>query len=111
MNTFSKILASAVGTLALSGAALAQYSTPSSSSSTMNSSGGMHGGMSGMKGMHHAPKSMHMMPATVTSVDSKTGVVEADTEGMNLKLHFPPASVADLKAGDKITLHMGFTKP
>ena len=54
--------------------------------------------------------SMHTMPATVSSVDTKTGVVEVNSGGMSLKVHFPPASVADLKAGDKITLHMGFSK-
>ena len=54
--------------------------------------------------------SMHTMPATVSSVDTKTGIVEVDSGGMALKVHFPPATVADLKAGDKITLHMGFSK-
>ena len=54
--------------------------------------------------------SMHTMPATVSSVDTKTGVVEVNSGGMSLKVHFPPATVADLKAGDKITLHMGFSK-
>jgi hydrogenase maturation factor len=51
-----------------------------------------------------------MMPATVSSVDSKTGIVEVDSAGMSLRVHFPPASVANLKAGDKITLHMGYSK-
>jgi hypothetical protein len=54
--------------------------------------------------------SMHTMPATVASVDTKTGIVEVSSGGMSLKVHFPPASVADLKVGDKITLHMGFSK-
>jgi uncharacterized protein involved in copper resistance len=60
--------------------------------------------------MHSKMPSMHTMPATVTSVDLKTGIVEVSTEGMSLRMHFPPASVADLKTGDKITLHMGFSK-
>lgn len=60
--------------------------------------------------MMHKMPSMHTMPATVTSVDMKTGVVDVDSEGMSLKVHFPPATVADLKTGDKITLHMGFSK-
>jgi len=72
--------------------------------------GSMSGSMSQMGGMHHNA-SMHTMPATVTSVDQKTGVVEVNSAGMALKVHFPPASVADLKTGDKITLHLGFTKP
>ena len=54
--------------------------------------------------------SMHTMPATVNSVDTKTGVVDVTAGGMSLKVHFPPTSVADLKSGDQITLHMGFSK-
>lgn len=61
-------------------------------------------------GEHMKNPSMHMMPATVNSVDTKTGLVEVTSEGMSLKLHFPPASVANLKSGDTITLHMGFSK-
>ena len=73
--------------------------------------GGMSGmnmpGMSGMGGM----MGMHMMPATVTAIDTKTGLVDVTAGSMALKLHFPPASLASLKAGDKITLHLGFSKP
>jgi hypothetical protein len=58
----------------------------------------------------HMNKSMHKMPATVTSVDHKTGIVEVNSAGMALRVHFPPPSVASLKAGDKIILHLGFTK-
>lgn len=66
--------------------------------------------------MHHKMKryndngSMHKMPATVTAVDSKTGIVEVNTGGMSLRVHFPPSSVATLKTGDTITLHMGYSK-
>ncbi len=79
---------------------------PSPASSSMGQMGGMHHKMM----RHNKNGSMHMMPATVSSVDTKTGIVEADAGGMSLRLHFPPASVANLKAGDKITLHMGYTK-
>jgi hypothetical protein len=84
------------------------------SGSTSGSMGGMGhsnsmGSMNSMNGMHHN-SSMHMMPATVTSVDDKTGVMEVNSEGMALKLHFPPASLKGVKAGDKITIHMGFSK-
>ncbi len=80
---------------------------PASSSSSM---GHMGKGM-----MHHNMKhmnngSMHKMPATVTSVDTSSGMVEVTSAGMSLRVHFPPASVAKLKAGDKITLHMGYTQ-
>ena len=69
--------------------------------------------MQGMKPMAHDMAnmpSMHMMPATVTAVDTKTGIVEVKSEGMALKVHFPVTTVADLKAGDKITVHLGFSK-
>jgi hypothetical protein len=79
-----------------------------------NSGGMAHsdtmGHMSSMSSMHHNA-SMHTMPATVTSVDDKTGLVEVNSAGMALKLHFPPSSLNGLKTGDKITLHLGFTKP
>lgn len=91
--------------LALSGVAVAQDSTPPSG---MDKMGAMH---SDMKGMHHNMMGMHVMPATVTAADAKTGVVEVTSEGMSLKVHFPPSAMASLKAGDKITLHMGFSKP
>ena len=86
-------------------------------------SGGMQGmdmtkGMSGMnmndmdmKGMDMKGMAMHMMPATVTAVDVNTGLLDVSSEGMALKLHFPPAQLMDLKSGDKITLHLAFSKP
>ncbi|WP_284321734.1 hypothetical protein [Dyella acidisoli] len=111
MNIHSKLLMTMLGAFVVCGTSMAQYA-PVSSSSTPPS--GAMGGMQGkgeMMQMHHGVQGMHRMPATVTSVDTKTGIVEADAEGMSLKLHFPPASVADLKTGDKITLHLGFSKP
>ena len=61
--------------------------------------------------MHKNTKGMHAMPATVNSVDMQTGVVDVTAAGMSLKVHFPPSAVADLKSGDQITLHMGYSKP
>lgn len=74
---------------------------------------GSMGGMGGMRGMRAggAVMGMHTMPATVTAIDPKTGVVDVTSEGYALKMHYPPASIADLKTGDKITLHLGFSKP
>ncbi len=68
-----------------------------------------HKNMQGMSGMGNM-MGMHMMPATVTAIDSKTGLVDVTAGSMALKVHFPPASLAALKAGDKITLHLGFNK-
>jgi hypothetical protein len=71
-----------------------------------------NGAMQHNKMMRHDKNgSMHKMPATVTSVDAKTGIVDVTTAGMALKVHFPPASIANLKSGDKITLHMGYSNP
>lgn len=81
---------------------------PASSSSSM---GSMHSGRMHNKMMHRMNGSMHKMPATVTSVDATTGVVGVDAAGMALTVHFPPNSMANLQVGDKITLHMGFSKP
>lgn len=53
---------------------------------------------------------MHTMPATVTNADPKTGVVDVMAEGMALRVHFPPASMVNLKAGDKIGLYMGYSQ-
>lgn len=53
---------------------------------------------------------MHDMAATVTAVDSKTGIIDVMAGGMALKVHFPPPSLANVKAGDNITLHLAFTK-
>lgn len=63
-----------------------------------------------MEAMHGKNASMHTMPATVTAVDTKTGIVDVKAGEMALKVHFPPASVADLKSGDQINLHLGFSK-
>ena len=118
MKISHKPLLSMFGSLALvaavSGVAVAQSSMPAKDANGMDKMGAMHSGhdsMKGMKCMHGPMMGMHMMPATVTEVDTHTGMVEANAEGMALKVHFPPASVATLKAGDKITLHMGYSKP
>lgn len=95
----------------LAGTALAQSSSGSMQGGAMS---GPSGGMQHMgKTMHHmdsATGNMHSMPATVTNVDQKTGLIDVTSEGMALKLHFPPASLANIKSGDKITLKMGFSK-
>jgi hypothetical protein len=73
--------------------------------------------MGGMPGMNMSGMSMqnmsgmHMMPATVTAIDAATGLTDVEAGGMKLRVHFPPAALANVKAGDKITLHLAFTKP
>jgi len=53
---------------------------------------------------------MHMMTVTVTSIDAKSGLVDGAAGGMALKLHFPPPSLAGVKAGDKLMIHLSFHK-
>ena len=116
-NMSRKLLVSTLGSLALimalGGTALAQDTMPTSSGQGMNKMGAMHSDMNTMhKDMRkNMMGSMHMMPATVTAADTTTGVVDVMSGGMALKVHFPPKSMASLKAGDKITLHMGYSKP
>ena len=86
-----------------SSAALAQDRPPSANpSAEMKDQSAMHD----MKGMDN----MHDMSAKVDAIDHKTGIVDVTTSGMKLKVHFPPATLADVKAGDTITLHLGFSK-
>ena len=72
-----------------------------------------HAGMAmpGMPGMDMgAMMGQHMMPVTVTAIDNKTGLVDAMAGNMALKLHFPPPSLAGVKVGDKISVHLAFHK-
>lgn len=112
-------LAALVLALATSGTASAQ-TTPQSAGSTQSTMGSMQGGMHGMQNMkcdaqcmkmHMHMKGMHTMQATVTSADTKTGIVEVNADGMALRLHFPGLSSGDLKPGDKITVMMAYSKP
>ena len=115
-----KSLVSMLGSLALAlafgGSAWAQNTMPAGSPQSTDKMGAMHSDMQSMhKDMHKDMRKnmmgMHMMPATVTAADTTTGVVDVTAGGMALKVHFPPKAMASLKAGDKITLHMGYSKP
>lgn len=52
----------------------------------------------------------HSMSGTVTMIDHTTGMLTLKTEEGNLKLHFPPATVKQLKEGDTITVHLSYTQ-
>ncbi|HXS73063.1 MAG TPA: hypothetical protein VN725_03385 [Rhodanobacteraceae bacterium] len=77
-----------------SGSSMQSGSSSGSMSSSSTSSGQMMG--------------EHSMSGTVTSVGSN-GMVHFKSEGMDMRLHFPNAS-QNLKKGDKITVHLGYTK-
>lgn len=61
-----------------------------------------------MRMRSHRMMGRHMMPSTVNSVDHKTGLVDVTAEGLHLQVHFPPATITELKAGDKISLMLGY---
>ena len=68
----------------------------------------------GMGSAHHGMmmKSMgrHGMSGKVESVDHKTGWIKVKTEEGVLTVHFPPDSLKDVKEGETITIHLGFSK-
>ena len=108
MKSFSVLFTS--GALALAAIPALAQDQPAAAGSAQ---GGMmqHGGMmqGGMMGMNNM-MGMHMMTITVTAIDSKTGLVDATAGSMALKLHFPPPSLAGIKAGDRLSVHLGFNK-
>jgi hypothetical protein len=81
----------------MSGSSSGSSESSTSSQSSMSSSSMGNGQMKGE----------HSMSGTVTSVSSDDMVMLKTGEG-TLKLHFPHAS-QDLKTGDKITVHLGYT--
>ena len=100
----------AIGALAISPAIAQDHdhatheTQPAQQGGMMMQGGMMQGGMMGnMMGMH-------IMAMTVTALNAKTGLVDANAGGMALKLHFPPASLAGVKVGDKLSVHLGFSK-
>lgn len=80
-----------------------KQSTTESGTAQQTSTGTSTSGMSGGQLLGE-----HSMSGTVESVNSN-GMVHVKAEGMNLRLHFPNAS-QNLKKGDKITVHLGYTK-
>lgn len=118
MNTSPKLVCSTLlaASLGLLAAGAWAQETGSQDPSSPRSMAQEHEGMQhqdmqdqGMRGMENM-EGRHSMPATVTSVDKSTGLVEVTAGGMSLRVHFPPASLADLNEGDKIVLHLAFSK-
>lgn len=56
-------------------------------------------------------RGMHTLAAVITAIDTRTGVVQAKTDdGVPLTVQFPPSSLAGVKVGETITLHLGFNR-
>ena len=51
----------------------------------------------------------HTMDGEVTKVDAKKGWVDVKTPEGRMKLHFPPAALASVKKGDRVTVELGMT--
>jgi hypothetical protein len=49
----------------------------------------------------------HTMDGEVTKVDSKKGWVDVKTSEGSMKLHFPPAALANVKKGDSVSVELG----
>ncbi len=81
---------------------------PTSGSTTSSSSMSSQSSMSSSSMDNAQMMGEHSMSGTVESVTSK-GFVSLRTDEGTLKLHFPDAS-QNLKKGDKITVHLGYTK-
>lgn len=52
----------------------------------------------------------HSMEGSIEKIDHKTGWVSVKTGEGTLAVHFPPASIKDLKEGEMISVHLGFSK-
>jgi hypothetical protein len=55
------------------------------------------------------PQGEHAMSGTVTDIDHKTGKLSLKTGVGELDLHFPPEALQEVKEGDQITVHLGFS--
>lgn len=51
----------------------------------------------------------HSMSGTIEKIDHESGEIVLKSEPMNLTLHFPPASIKDLRQGQKIVVHLAFS--
>lgn len=73
------------------------------SSASEYSAGAAAGGGSGGDLM-----GVHTMSGTIEDIDKESGVVDLKTAVGDLKVHFPPQSLANVKEGDQIEVQLGF---
>ena len=55
-------------------------------------------------------KGMHRMYGDVSNIDYAKGKLTVTNNEAEMVLHFPPASIKDLKTGDTITVELGFVE-
>lgn len=51
----------------------------------------------------------HKMSGTVDAIDYEKGMLTLKSGAPDMTLHFPPASIKNLKNGDTITVDLGFS--
>jgi hypothetical protein len=86
----------------------ATTASPSSSSATSTHE---HGAISGPMSMSSTEfRGEHSMSGKITKIDHSNGRVTVKTGEGNLDVHFPPQSIANLKKGDEITVHLGYSE-
>lgn len=73
-----------------------------------SSSGGYSAGASAGGGAGGDLMGTHKMSGTIEDIDKEKGIVDLKTSEGDLKLHFPPQSLADVKEGDQIEVQLGF---
>jgi hypothetical protein len=98
MKLPSMIVAAMAATCVLTGQGLAQSpAKPEPSASPAKA------------GTADSMKGQHSMEGEVTKVDAKKGWVDVKTPEGRMKLHFPPAALASVKKGDRVTVEIGMT--
>lgn len=55
-------------------------------------------------------KGQHRMTGTVRNLNRNEGTLALLTDEGELRLHFPPQALKDVKEGDRITVQLGFTE-
>ena len=95
-------------------AALSLAATPAfASSGSMDSMGGGMGGMSNSACSKsktvHGVMGVHEMGGTVSSINHHTGMLSLKTGMGVLRLHFPPKTLTQVRDGEHIVVHLGFT--
>jgi hypothetical protein len=61
-------------------------------------------------GSENMSMGMHSMSGTIENINSQTGWMKIKTGIGELTIHYPAPAVKDLKKGDKITVHLSYTK-
>lgn len=66
-------------------------------------------GMSGDQGTSAGAMGQHAMSGKVTMINHHSGLIHVKTAEGLMVIHFPPKSLAKVKKGEKIQLHLSFT--